>query len=118
MLNSWIEDPIKCCEKCGISSAAIDQFNSQNESKNISKTDNHLLKTKIFQFHSEKIIARKMSGRYIVKKKDSSTSLETKNSAKLDDKKSTSVGRIIENDTIESNEISTNSLPLTKLIAY
>ena len=102
LLNSWIEDPIKCLEKCGISSAAIDVTNSKDDFKNFlistdnisnnnhnnnnnnnnknNTNDNKSNKAenlKIFQFDSEKIIARKMSGRYLVKKKESSLSLKT-----------------------------------------
>jgi hypothetical protein len=81
LLNSWSEDPIKCLTKCGISSVDNNQSNSENETKSLTDRDNlkKLDPKKIFQFDSEKMIARKMSGRYIVKKKDSVWSLKVTN---------------------------------------
>jgi hypothetical protein len=81
LLNSWSEDPIKCLTKCGISSVDNNQLNSENETKSLTDSDNlkKLDPKKIFQFDSEKMIARKMSGRYLVKKKDSVWSLKVTN---------------------------------------
>lgn len=129
LLNSWIEDPIKCLEKCGISSAAISD--PRNELKHVLiSTDNISNKTnythnndnknskqeylKIFQFDSENIIARKMSGRYLVKKKDSSLSLKTNlngvssNHQTSANMKKHSVSQIIETDSAYVPESSSN----------
>ncbi len=133
LLNSWIEDPVKCLEKCGISSAAIDLTNSKDEFKNvlistdniinsnnittsnndkINNNDNKSNKAehlKIFQFDSEKIIARKMSGRYLVKKKESSLSLKTNlnemNTNIQNGLKKHSVSQIIEVDSYPSDNV-------------
>jgi hypothetical protein len=56
LLNSWIEDPVKCLEKCGISSAAIDLTNSKDEFKNVLiSTDNIINSNNITTSNNDKI---------------------------------------------------------------
>ena len=83
LLDSWIQDPFKCCEKCGISNIEIDNPNSSvprrsmEESMATSQINEHMNKknNNLNLLDSNQVIARKLSGRYMVNK--ASTSLST-----------------------------------------
>lgn len=109
LLNAWIEDPGKCCEKCGLSTAIIPQKIDKNlllnankylksndgsksqpntsQDKNTSglvltntfdNNNNNVIKP--HELDSNLVIARKMSGRYLNKKLDSTNTLKTQTS--------------------------------------
>ncbi|RNA41918.1 ankyrin repeat and IBR domain-containing, partial [Brachionus plicatilis] len=66
LLNAWIEDAKKCCEKCGLSSDVIKEKSLKIIDDGFTRTDNL----------SSVVIARKLSGRYVNKKKMSNSSSE------------------------------------------
>lgn len=80
LLNAWIEDPIKCCEKCGISTDSLNTYGQNKIGGILSKSptltpNDSFAKIRALDLDSNSVIARKMSGRYINKKKESANSL-------------------------------------------
>lgn len=117
LLSAWVEDPIKCCEKCGITVEAIKTTTSPVNSASFAPTSTKS-KIKPLELDSSQIVARRLSGRYINKRRNQNTggskspSELTRSSNKFADKSSTGDNEMVsdEKSAIKKDENKDDSM--------
>ncbi len=105
LMEAWIDDPLKCCEKCGISTSLVESTvhnNSKNSSTSTATTSKQHTQSRIKTFNesnSNVVIARKLSARRFSENK-----IDHNNNAK----------NKINNIIIDSENIAYNNLAYTE----